>query len=148
MNESRVIPPLRIAVLGDFEGIHTRRWLEVFVERGHEVHAISYYWPRVHLPGVNVHSLKPPPADTETGGFWTERPDGSPPPSTRKSAFAQLKTKLRGLVPQNIQRHLNAMRYRRAGLEENAVDAEVHEDGTLLGHAQLDGASEQRRIVA
>jgi len=26
-------PPLRIAVLGDFEGLHTRRWLEVFVER-------------------------------------------------------------------------------------------------------------------
>ena len=33
-------------------------------------------------------------------------------------------------------------------LEENAVDAEVHEDGTLLGHAQLDGALEQRRVVA
>ena len=94
MSESRVIPPLRIAVLGDFEGIHTRRWLEVFVERGHEVHAISYYWPRVHLPGVHVHSLKPPPCRHRNRRLLDERPDGSPPPSTRKSAFAQLKTKV------------------------------------------------------
>jgi glycosyltransferase involved in cell wall biosynthesis len=110
MSESRVIPPLRIAVLGDFEGMHTRRWLEVFVERGHEVHAISYYWPRAHLPGVHVHSLKPPPS-AKAEGFWTERPEDSPP-----AKRGGLLSKLRGVVPPNVQRHLNAMRYRRAGL--------------------------------
>lgn len=111
MSEERTIPPLRIAVLGDFEGIHTRRWLEVFVERGHEVHAISYYWPRAHLPGVHVHSLKPPPSDAQTEGFWTERPESTPPPKR-----GGLLSKLRGIVPPNVQRHLNAMRFRRAGL--------------------------------
>ena len=50
-------PPLRIAVLGDFEGLHTRRWLGVFVRRGHDVHAISYYRPSLDLPGVTVHAL-------------------------------------------------------------------------------------------
>lgn len=113
MSEERVIPPLRIAVLGDFEGIHTRRWLEVFVERGHEVHAISYYWPRAHLPGVRVHSLKPPPSEDEAEGFWTERPESTPPPKR-----GGMLSKLRGLVPTNVQRHLNAMRYRRAGLKQ------------------------------
>ena len=135
MSESRVIPPLRIAVLGDFEGIHTRRWLEVFVERGHEVHAISYYWPRVHLAGVHVHSLKPPPADAEAEGFWTERPDVTPP-STRSSTWSQLKSKVKGLVPRNIQRHLNAMRYRRAGLKRvlDEIQADIFHSHYAVEH--------------
>ena len=48
---------LRLCVLGDLESIHTRRWLEPFVERGHEVHAVSYYPPAATLDGVNVHAL-------------------------------------------------------------------------------------------
>ncbi len=47
-------PPLRIAVLGDFDGPHTRAWIQTFVERGHDVHAISYYAPLAELPGVNA----------------------------------------------------------------------------------------------
>lgn len=50
--------PLRIAVLGDFDSIHTRRWLHAFVERGHEMHAVSFYHPRSELPGVNLHVLR------------------------------------------------------------------------------------------
>ena len=40
------VPPeqtLRLCVLGDFDGAHTRSWLRYFVQRGHEVHAVSYY---------------------------------------------------------------------------------------------------------
>jgi hypothetical protein len=54
--------PLRIAVLGDFDGPHTRRWLRVFVERGHDVHAIAYYQPRNELPSVKLHVLRGTPA--------------------------------------------------------------------------------------
>ena len=51
---------LRIAVLGDFDGVHTRSWLRWFVERGHDVHAISYYAPAAPLEGVTLHVLRPP----------------------------------------------------------------------------------------
>ena len=50
---------LRIAVLGDFDGVHTRSWLRWFVERGHDVHAISYYPPAAPLEGVTLHVLRP-----------------------------------------------------------------------------------------
>lgn len=36
----RVARPLRLAFLADPNSVHTRRWLEAFVERGHEVHLL------------------------------------------------------------------------------------------------------------
>ena len=59
MNEPLPGPPLRIAVLADFEGPHTHRWVRVFVERGHDVHAISYYPVASPPPGVTLHVLDP-----------------------------------------------------------------------------------------
>jgi len=50
---------LRIAVLGDFDGVHTRSWLRWFIDRGHDVHAISFYPPAAPLDGVTLHVLKP-----------------------------------------------------------------------------------------
>ena len=57
MNEPLPGPPLRIAVLADFEGPHTHRWVRVFVDRGHDVRAISYYPVASPPPGVTLHVL-------------------------------------------------------------------------------------------
>lgn len=37
----RVSRPLRLAFLADANSVHTRRWLESFVQRGHEVHLLA-----------------------------------------------------------------------------------------------------------
>lgn len=94
--------PLRIAVLGDFEGMHTRRWLKVFIERGHEMHAVSYYQPRVELPGVTVHALVNRPAPSSMG------------PVTSPSMLYRL----RRHAPMDLLRLAYAWRYRRAGLAD------------------------------
>ncbi len=98
MNDERPAHRLRIAVLGDFDGLHTRRWIEVFVARGHDVHAISFYAPREPLPGVTVHVLSPAAA-----------------PSTNPAA-AISGSRLRHLAPPSLMRLVHARRYRRAGL--------------------------------
>lgn len=90
-------PPLRIAVLGDFEGSHTRAWVRTFVERGHEVHAVSYYTPRVEVPGVQMHLLS-----------GTGRRLANGVSRSGSSAAARL--------PSSLLRIVHAMRYRRAGL--------------------------------
>jgi glycosyltransferase involved in cell wall biosynthesis len=90
-------PPLRLAYLGDFDGAHTRRWLRVFVERGHDVHAISYYQPRAELPGMTLHVLRPASASSGGGARPASRSLGS-------------------RLPVGLQRLINGMRYSRAGL--------------------------------
>lgn len=97
-------PPLRIAVLGDFDGPHTRAWLWTFVERGHDVHAISYYAPQAELPGVTLHVLRKIQG-TLVGGQHA----GRLPANGRSRG-------LKKLVPPDLLRVINATRYRRAGL--------------------------------
>lgn len=89
--------PLRIAVLGDMESVHTQRWLRALAQRGHEVHAISYYPPEMEMAGVVQHSLRPPR------------------PKTAGSAGASV---ARSRLPQSWLRPLHLLRYRRAGLED------------------------------
>ena len=96
--------PLRIAFLGDFESQHTRRWLRVFVERGHEVHAISYYRPRVELPGVKVHALQERAAPSALAAPG----EGSEQRATWRSLAPRL--------PPSVRRPLDGARYLRAGL--------------------------------
>jgi glycosyltransferase involved in cell wall biosynthesis len=96
-------PPLRIAVLGDFDGQHTRRWLRVFIDRGHDVHAISFYPPREPLPGVTLHVLR-------AGGDSRLH---QPPPEGRGMRGSALTKQ----VPPNLVRLIHALRYRRAGLK-------------------------------
>lgn len=43
--------PLRLAVLGDPNSLHTRRWLSWFAERGHAVHLIDPFGARI-APGL------------------------------------------------------------------------------------------------
>jgi glycosyltransferase involved in cell wall biosynthesis len=103
-------PPLRIAVLGDLEGPHTRAWLEVFVERGHDVHAISFYAPSRDIWGVKVHVLRPlRPVPVE--------PAGKPPREPRSAAQH---------LPASAARLLHAFRYWNAGLR--SVVREIQPD--------------------
>ncbi len=95
------VPPeqrLRIAVLADFDGPHARSWLRWFVERGHDVHAISYYAPREPIDGVTVHALRPSAHGASAGGG------------------ASGAASLAGRLPRGLVRVAQALRYRRAGL--------------------------------
>ncbi len=91
--------PLRIAVLGDFDSIHTQRWLRAFVERGHEVHAVSFYHPRSELLGVNLHVLR-------SGGASAPGEEYTPAPSRLRQAL------------RSPLRLLHGGRYLRAGLRQ------------------------------
>lgn len=93
---------LRLCVLGDLDGTHTRSWLRYFVQRGHEVHGVSYYEPRHAEEGVRVHVLR---AAASTGA------------TTARAG--------RSLAP-GVQRLVNLVRYRRAGLKR--VIHEIHPD--------------------
>ncbi len=97
---------LRIAVLGDFDGVHTRSWILWFVDRGHDVHAISYYPPLAPLDRVTLHTLKSIGTNARSAG--------SP-----ASAMG-------GRLPRGVARLVHAARYRRAGLKD--VLAEIQPD--------------------
>lgn len=91
------VPPadrLRIAVLADFDGPHARSWMRWFVERGHDVHAISYYAPAARIDGVTVHALRP---DRHEPVAAAPAPRGS-------------------RVPPGLLRMAHGVRYLRAGL--------------------------------
>ncbi len=111
-------PPLRIAVLADFDGPHARRWLRVFVERGHEVHAVSFYPPSTALPGVRTHVLAKGSART-------------------RSAAAGAARRLGRRLPRTLQRLLQAWRFRRAGLGRTltAIAPQVFHAHYLVEHA-------------
>ncbi|HXF51195.1 MAG TPA: glycosyltransferase [Dehalococcoidia bacterium] len=85
---------LRIAVLGNWASPHTHAWVRWFIDRGHEVHAISYYRPREAPEGARVHALEDrldaPPSGAGGGG--------------------------RSLLPAWFLRLAHAFRYRMAGL--------------------------------
>ncbi|MEX0785298.1 MAG: glycosyltransferase, partial [Dehalococcoidia bacterium] len=49
---------LRLCVVGDLDGVHTQSWLRYFVDRGHDVHGVSYYVPARPPEGVTVHALR------------------------------------------------------------------------------------------
>jgi glycosyltransferase involved in cell wall biosynthesis len=97
------VPPdqrLRIAVLGDFDGVHTRSWLRWFVERGHEMHAISYYAPAEPLDGVILHVLRQRSA-----------------PSGGSSAGRATDGHRRRFMSRGLLRLAHGLRYRAAGLQ-------------------------------
>lgn len=108
---------LRIAVLGDFDGVHTRSWLRWFVERGHDVHAISYYPPRTPLDGVTLHVLR-------------HRTATATPKSGAPNA------ELGGSVPRGMMRLAHGLRYRAAGLQRvvRAIRPDVFHGHFLVEH--------------
>ena len=49
---------MKICYLGDGNSIHTKRWLNAFIKRGHNVHLIMNDASKVKgLQGVSLHSL-------------------------------------------------------------------------------------------
>ncbi len=99
---------LRVAVLGDFDGVHTRSWLGWFIQRGHHMHAISYRPLATPLDGAIVHVLRPRRAPARRFGYGVAT--GSRrlmPPASR------------GLI-----RLANGLRYRAAGLRRVLRDIE------------------------
>lgn len=107
---------LSIAVLGDFDGVHTRSWVRWFIDRGHDVHAVSFYRPRVPLEGVTLHALRPRPA---SGGG--DRGGGA-------GAANRL--------PRGAVRLVHALRYRLAGLAGvvRAIDPDVFHAHFVVEH--------------
>ncbi|MDP9239000.1 MAG: glycosyltransferase [Chloroflexota bacterium] len=93
---------LRIAVLGDFDGVHTRSWLRWFIDRGHDIHAISYYPPAAAIDGATLHVLRAPRA---SGAPSKPRPHAAGGPS-----------RMEDRLPRGLIRIAHALRYRRAGL--------------------------------
>ncbi len=96
---------MRIAVLGDLDGAHTRRWLRVFIERGHDVHAVSFYPPRTPVSGVTLHVLRP--------AYRTGRPAAGAPASPSRALAGK---GIERFVPPSAARLVHAFRYARAGL--------------------------------
>ncbi|HYM16381.1 MAG TPA: glycosyltransferase [Dehalococcoidia bacterium] len=96
---------LRIAILGDFDSVHTRAWLDWFIRRGHDLHAVSFYPPRQPLDGVTPHILRP------------HAPRAASPASAATS---------RPRLPRGLLRLAHAARYRAAGLPR--VLREMHPD--------------------
>jgi glycosyltransferase involved in cell wall biosynthesis len=86
-------------VLANWDSPHAWRWTKVFVARGHEVHAISYYPPARELPGAYLHVLRPRAASMAP----------APPPASGNGGMKKV-------VPPSALRVLNAMRFARAGL--------------------------------
>ncbi len=103
MNAAPLAPDekLRIAVLGNWSSVHTHTWAAYFADRGHEVHAISYYRPRSTPRGVIVHALE-------------ERLDGPPGAGGVGSG--------RSVIPPWFMRLAHAFRYRMAGLPRVVSD--------------------------
>jgi L-malate glycosyltransferase len=100
------------------DGEHTRRWLRVFRDRGHDVHALSFYPPRDPLEGVRHHFLRPA---AHAGGRGRQ-------PSL--VGFA------RGTIPPSAERLLQAVRYVRAGLKAavRAIDPLVFHAHFVVEH--------------
>jgi len=95
--------PLRICVVGDLDGVHTHRWVRWFVDRGHELHAVSYYQPRRPPPGVTVHIL------AEGGGAAALGRPG-------RAGWRTAARRLAEAVSPSLWRLVNGLRYQRRGL--------------------------------
>jgi glycosyltransferase involved in cell wall biosynthesis len=128
---------LRICVVGDLDGVHTHRWVRWFVERGHDVHGISYYRPQRPPPGVMVHVLSggdAPPAGLRGPGGTGWRP------AARRLA--------EGAAP-SLWRLVNALRYQRCGLGRaiDSVEPDVVHAHYVVEHGLYAALTGRRPLV-
>jgi len=96
---------LRICVVGDLDGVHIHRWVRWFVERGHDVHGVSYYQPLRPPPEVNVHVLVRGGAEAGPGG-----------PAPGEVGWRSTARRLAEAAAPSLWRLTNGLRYRRRGL--------------------------------
>src|SRR5438105_5293496 len=96
---------LRLAVLGDFDGVHTRSWIRWFIERGHDVHCISYYAPRESIAGATLHVLR---GGAPRGAANSKQQRAKSEPQTAKSRWSDGRAIGRG---RGLIRLANALRY-------------------------------------
>ena len=124
--------PLRICVVGDLDGVHTHRWLRWFVERGHEMHAVSYYQPQRPPPGVTVHPLVSGSVSTTGPGGWR--------PAARRLAEA---------ASPSLWRLVNSLRYRRRGLGSavESVEPDVIHAHYVVEHGFYAALAGRRPLV-
>ncbi len=67
---------MHLCFMGNLESIHLRRWIQHFIERGHQVSLLSYSGESVQMEGLKVHSL------LENGSGDTQPlPSNSAPPT-------------------------------------------------------------------
>ncbi len=124
-----MLPPerrLRLCVVGDLDGVHTQSWLRYFVQRGHELHGVSYYTPARPPEGVLVHTLRPA----------LPRKGGHPQPVARPGVLSWTGDQLAHLLPPSLQRVANLLRYRRAGIQQivKAIGPDVLHAHYLVEH--------------
>ena len=124
--------PLRICVVGDLDGVHTHRWLRWFVERGHELHAVSYYQPQRPPPGVTVHALVGVSVSAAGPGHWQ--------PAARRLAEA---------VSPSLWRLVNGLRYQRRGLGRaiESVEPDVIHAHYVVEHGFYAALAGRRPLV-
>lgn len=117
MNVERVpdAQRLRLAVLGDSDGVHTRSWLRWFVARGHDVHAISFYPPSSPLEGVTLHVLRT--RNKERTQSQSQSQPGAAVPHAGARPLS-----LPDRAPRSLVRLVHAARYRQAGLKRMLAD--------------------------
>lgn len=142
--DERVAPGdrLRLAVLSDFDGPHARAWLRWFIDRGHDVHAISFYAPREPVAGAVMHALRrrdDVPADAH--------------PSARSREGGSMGDRSRRLVralPPGVARLAHGARYYAAGLRRvlRRIDPDVFQAHYLVEHAFYGALTGVRPFVA
>jgi len=130
--------PLRICVVGDPDGAHTHRWVRWFVERGHEVHVVSFYPPRRPPPGVTVHPLAGGSASTALPGGPAGRAGWRP--AARRLAEA---------AAPSLWRLVNGFRYQRRGLGRviESVEPDVIHAHYVVEHGFYAALAGRRPLV-
>lgn len=48
---------MKICLIADATSVHSLRWAEYFIQRGDEVHLISYEHPQTNIQGINLHVI-------------------------------------------------------------------------------------------
>ncbi len=122
---------LRIAVLGDFDGPHARAWLRYFIDRGHDVHTISFYPPRVTIEGATMHSLR------RTSTKSAIAAPRSLPLSTKMEGRPRDQARaITARMPRGLLRLAHGARYRLAGLRGvlRRVDPDVFHAHFVVEH--------------
>lgn len=61
---------MRLCVIGNFNSIHTQRWMRYFMDRGYDVHGVSYAPSTATIEGATLHALVKslPPARPRNAG--------------------------------------------------------------------------------